>query len=104
LQELQQRAADELVTVIDVRTDDEFSSGHLPNAINIPLAELSKRLADLPKSKEIVAYCRGPWCVLAFEAVALLREQGFNARRLDGGFPEWRMAGLPVEEFGQAAG
>lgn len=101
LDQLQQRATDDLVTVIDVRPTDEFSAGHLPSALNVPLSELVSRLAELPKSKEIVAYCRGPWCVLAFEAVALLRERGFKARRLDGGFPEWRMAGLPVEELDQ---
>lgn len=68
----------------------------MPGAVNIPLADLSARLADLPDGTEIVAYCRGPWCVLAFEAVALLRESGRRAHRLDGGLPEWRRAGLDV--------
>ena len=64
--------------------------------MNIPLAQLERRLAELPSNREIVAYCRGPWCVLSFEAVALLRNQGYRARRLEDGFPEWKMAGLQV--------
>jgi len=96
-EELLSRSKDGLVTVLDVRPEDEFASGHLPGATNIPLSQLRKRLAELPKGREIVAYCRGPWCVLAFEAVALLREHGRTARRLEGGLPEWRIAGLPVE-------
>lgn len=95
--ELLTRSEDGLVTVLDVRPEDEFASGHLPGAINIPLPELRKRLTELPEDKDIVAYCRGTWCVLAFEAVSMLRENGRSARRLDGGFPEWRMAGLPVQ-------
>ena len=83
-------------TVLDVRPEDEFASGHLPNALNIPLSQLERRLAELPPDQEIVAYCRGPWCVLSFEAVALLRQQGYRARRLEDGFPEWKTAGLPV--------
>jgi ArsR family transcriptional regulator len=79
-----------------VRPADEFACGHLPGALNIPLSELRKRLAELPPKQEVVAYCRGPWCVLAFEAVALLRKHGHKARRLDGGLPEWKVAGLPV--------
>jgi ArsR family transcriptional regulator len=75
---------------------NEFNMGHLPSALNIPLAQLERRLAELPSNREIVAYCRGPWCVLSFEAVALLRNKGYRARRLEGGFPEWKMAGLPV--------
>src|SRR6266481_3425401 len=87
-----------LVTVLDVRPEDEYAAGHLPRAINIPLRDLSRRLRKLPKSREIVAYCRGPYCVLAFEAVAFLRERGWKIRRLEGGFPEWKAAGLPVVE------
>jgi rhodanese-related sulfurtransferase len=83
-------------TVLDVRPEDEFRQGHLPGALNIPLAQLERRLAELPADKEIVAYCRGPWCVLSFEAVAALRQQGYRARRLEDGFPEWKVAGLPV--------
>ena len=93
---LQQRRAG-LVTVLDVRPPDEFALGHLPGAVNIPLRELEARLADLDPSQEIVAYCRGPYCVLSYEAVAALRTKGFKARRLEDGFPEWRAAGLPIE-------
>lgn len=94
--ELARRLKDGLVTVLDVRPEDEFAAGHLPRAVNIPLRELKRRLRDLPKNREIVAYCRGPYCVLAFEAVALLRKQGFKVRRLEDGYPEWKAAGLPV--------
>lgn len=95
--ELVRRLKDGLVTVLDVRPEDEFAAGHLPNAVNIPLRDLARRLREIPKSREIVAYCRGPYCVLAFEAVALLRSRGFNIRRLEDGYPEWKAAGLPVE-------
>jgi rhodanese-related sulfurtransferase/DNA-binding transcriptional ArsR family regulator len=84
------------VTVLDVRPADEFALGHVPGALNIPLRELEARLAEFPSSQEIIAYCRGPYCVLSYEAVALLRARGFNARRLEDGLPEWRGAGLPV--------
>ena len=94
---LLERVREGLVTVLDVRPEEEFASGHLPGAINIPLAELEARLGELEPEQEIIAYCRGPHCVLAFEAVARLREQGASARRLDSGLPEWRLAGLPVE-------
>lgn len=88
---------DGLVTVLDVRPEDEFAAGHVAHALNIPLRDLGRRLREIPKSREVVAYCRGPYCVLAFEAVALLRERGYTVRRLEDGFPEWRAAGLPVE-------
>lgn len=94
--ELAIRLKDGLVTVLDVRPADEFAAGHLPRAINIPLRELSRRVQDLPRKREVVAYCRGPYCVLAFEAAALLRKRGFRVRRLEDGYPEWRAAGLPV--------
>ena len=94
--ELVERLKKGLVTVLDVRPEDEFAVGHLPQARNIPLRELSRRLREIPKSREIVAYCRGPYCVLSFEAVALLRKRGFKARRLEDGYPEWKAAGLPV--------
>ena len=84
------------VTVLDVRPGDEFHQGHLPGALNIPLAQLERRLAELPPDREVVAYCRGPWCVLSFEAVATLRQRGYQARRLEDGFPEWKIAGLPI--------
>lgn len=95
-QDLARRLKDGLVTVLDVRPADEFAAGHLPRAINIPLRELAGRLRDLPKNREVVAYCRGPYCVLAFEAAALLRKHGFKVRRLEDGYPEWKAAGLPV--------
>jgi len=82
--------------VLDVRPEDEFRQGHLPGALNIPLAQLERRLAELSADREIVAYCRGPWCVLSFEAVAALRQRGYRARRLEDGFPEWKVAGLPI--------
>ena len=96
-EELQARLRDGLVTILDVRPEDEFVEGHLPEAVNVPLSQLRKRIDELPPDQQIVAYCRGPWCVLAFEAVALLRENGRDARRLEGGLPEWRIAGLPVQ-------
>jgi ArsR family transcriptional regulator len=95
-EELTARMKDGLVTVLDVRPEDEFEAGHLPHAINAPLRQLAEQLRKLPKDREIVAYCRGPYCVFAFEAVAMLRENGFTARRLADGFPEWKAAGLPV--------
>ena len=95
--ELSQRLKDGLVTVLDVRPEDEYAAGHLPKAINIPLRELKRRLRQIPKKREVIAYCRGPYCVLAFEAVAILRERGFKVRRLEDGFPEWKAAGLPTD-------
>lgn len=86
-----------LVTVLDLRPQDEFEAGAVPSAINIPLGDLERRLRELPRGQEVVAYCRGPYCVLSFEAVSLLREHGFTARRLEDGFPEWQAAGLPVD-------
>jgi rhodanese-related sulfurtransferase/DNA-binding transcriptional ArsR family regulator len=88
------RAGD--VTVLDVRPEDEFALGHLPSAVNIPLRALKARLSELKRSHEIIAYCRGPYCVLSYEAVATLRARGFKVRRLEDGLPEWRAAGLPV--------
>ena len=96
--ELLDRSRAGSAAVLDVRPEDEFANGHLPEALNIPLAQLERRLAELPPDQEIVAYCRGPWCVLSFEAVALLRQRGYRARRLEDGFPEWRMAGLPISQ------
>jgi rhodanese-related sulfurtransferase/DNA-binding transcriptional ArsR family regulator len=94
--ELQKRLRTGSVTVLDVRPPDEFALGHVAGAINIPLRELASRLSELRKAQEIVAYCRGPYCVLSFEAVAKLRQKGYRARRLEDGLPEWRAAGLPV--------
>ncbi|MBN3776045.1 metalloregulator ArsR/SmtB family transcription factor [Burkholderia sp. Ac-20345] len=95
--ELTARLADGLVTLLDVRPHDEFAQGHLPGALNIPLSELDARVSELPAGTEIVAYCRGPYCVFAVEAVATLRARGFKAARLEDGFPEWKAAGLAVE-------
>lgn len=95
--ELARRMRDHSVTLIDVRPRDEFELGHLPGATNIPVAELERRLAELPRDQEIVAYCRGPYCVLSVEAVAALRARGLRARRLQNGFLDWKAAGLQVE-------
>jgi ArsR family transcriptional regulator len=96
-EDLVKRLHDGLVTVLDVRPEDEFALGHLPGALNIPLAELERRLAELPANREVIAYCRGPYCVLSFEAVAALRSRGYLVHRLEDGYPEWKAAGLPVE-------
>ena len=88
------------VTILDVRPAEEFEVGHLPGALNVSVEDLERRLADFPPNQEIVAYCRGPYCVLSFEAVDFLRRHGFDARRLEDGFPEWRLAGLEVEGAG----
>jgi len=95
--ELMERVKAGLVTVLDVRPEDEFALGHVAGALNIPFGQLEKRLTEIAPDQEIVAYCRGPYCVLSYEAVALLRARGFNAHRLEDGLPEWRAAGLPVE-------
>jgi len=95
--ELLKQARKGLVTVIDLRPVEEYAAGHVPGAINIPLPELQKRLRDLPKGKEIIAYCRGPYCLMSFTAVKMLRSRGHKARRLEAGLPEWRSAGLPVQ-------
>jgi len=95
--ELLDRARHGLVTVVDVRPPEEYAQGHISGALNIPLDKLKLRLKELPRDREIVAYCRGPWCVLSYEAVARLRKAGIEARRLEDGLPEWRQAGLPVE-------
>lgn len=96
--ELLLRAKEDLVTVLDVRPKEEFEAGHVQGAINIPIEELEYHLEQFDPSQEIVAYCRGPHCILAFDAVAQLREKGFQARRLENGYPEWKVAGLPVED------
>jgi ArsR family transcriptional regulator len=95
--ELLRRMRDGLVTLIDTRPEEEFAAGHLPGAINLPLSELKRRFRELPRDQEIVAYCRGAYCVLSYEAVAELRKRGFKAFRLEDGYPEWKAAGLPTE-------
>ena len=95
--ELLLRAKKGLVTVLDVRPPEEYAAGHIRGAINVPVAELKKRLNEIPRGLEVVAYCRGPYCLMAFDAVAQLRNRGRKARRLEDGFPEWKSAGLPVE-------
>lgn len=96
-EELLGRLKDDMVTLLDVRPEAEYALGHLPGAINVPLSKLKRHLADLPKNREIIAYCRGPYCVMSFEAVAALRAKGYRIRRLEDGFPEWKAAGLAVE-------
>jgi rhodanese-related sulfurtransferase/DNA-binding HxlR family transcriptional regulator len=95
--ELARRLALDQVVVLDVRPEAEFRAGHIAGARSAPLGALPELLSKLPRRREIVAYCRGPYCVYADDAVRLLRERGLTARRLDVGFPEWRRAGLPVE-------
>jgi len=95
--ELIDRCRKGLVTVLDVRPVEEFAAGHIPGAVNIPLEELQRRLRELPRDRELIAYCRGPFCLMSFEAVDLLRKKGLKARRLQDGLPEWRLAGHPVE-------
>ncbi|MBA3931157.1 MAG: ArsR family transcriptional regulator, partial [Xanthomonas sp.] len=94
--ELLKRIEDGTVSVLDVRPGEEFALGHVPGAFSIPIQELERRLAELPKDKDIIAYCRGPYCVMSFEAVATLRRKGYRVRRLEEGFAEWKAAGLAV--------
>jgi len=99
-EELLARAKKGLVTVLDVRPREEFEAGHLPGAVNIPMDRLESELARLPKKREVVAYCRGPYCLMSFDAVLKLRQRGWKARRLNEGYPEWKAAGLPIESSG----
>ena len=89
------------LVILDVRPVEEYAAGHLPTAVSIPLTELRRRLRDLPRQKEIVAYCRGPYCAFAHKAIRVLQQAGFKARRLEEGLPEWKAAGLPVVAGGQ---
>lgn len=98
--ELQRRIRRDKVIVLDVRPIEEFEAGHIPGAVSVPLSELKERLEEIPSGREVVAYCRGPYCVLSVEAVALLRDAGRRAVRLADGLPEWREAGLAVEAGG----
>ena len=96
--ELLKRLSQGLVTVIDVRPEEEYAAGHVPGAVNVPPAELEKHLRALDPQQDVVAYCRGPHCILSFEAVEKLRQRGMQAKRLEDGFPEWKSAGYPVEQ------
>jgi rhodanese-related sulfurtransferase len=100
LDALRKRADQDDVIVLDVRPAEEYHHGHIAGARSIPVGELEARLDELPDDAEVVAYCRGPYCVFADEAVATLRNHGIRARRLDVGFPDWKTAGLPVETTG----
>ncbi|KKC40998.1 ArsR family transcriptional regulator [Devosia epidermidihirudinis] len=95
--ELLERMQGDAVTLLDVRPADEFAAGHLPGAINVTLEELEQRLSEFPDKREIVAYCRGPYCMLSLDAARALRQRGYTVRRLQEGLPEWRAAGYPVQ-------
>lgn len=94
--ELLERMRSDDVVVLDVRPGDEYAAGHIPGAVSMPVGELERRLSELPMEKEIVAYCRGPYCILALQAVGILRSRGFGARRFEEGMPDWRAQGLEV--------
>lgn len=96
VKELRQRLRDGSATVIDVRPREEYRAGHIPGALSLPVQELSRRFRELPTRREIIAYCRGPYCLFSVDAVTMLRKKGFRARRADEGLPDWRLAGLPV--------
>ena len=100
--ELLERMRQGEVTVLDVRPEDEYRAGHIPGALTVPLGELERHLAELPAEREVVAYCRGPYCVLAVRALEVLHAKGFRARRLDGGLPDWDRLGYPVTRAGEA--
>jgi rhodanese-related sulfurtransferase/DNA-binding transcriptional ArsR family regulator len=97
IDELIQKINSGRITILDVRPETEYRSGHISNSVSIPFDELSARLRELPKRSEIIAYCRGPFCVFADEAVAMLTKAGYKAKRLAEGFPDWAVMGLPVE-------
>ena len=96
-QDVYQRLSNEQILLLDVRPTEEYAAGHLLHARSLPIAELKARLAELPTDREIVAYCRGPYCVFADEAVTVLRQHGYQASRLEEGFPDWQALGFPVE-------
>jgi rhodanese-related sulfurtransferase len=95
--ELTRRLRDGDVVVLDVRPEPEYRAGHIAGALSLPVEELTRRLRDLPKDRQVVAYCRGPYCVFADDAVRALRRRGYRAARLEDGYPEWARAGLPVD-------
>jgi rhodanese-related sulfurtransferase/DNA-binding transcriptional ArsR family regulator len=96
-EELLAKIREEGVVVLDVRPEEEYRSGHIPGARSVPVERLEAYLEEIPRDREVVAYCRGPYCVFSDEAVAVLRSRGYRARRLQEGLPDWRAAGLPVE-------
>ena len=96
-EELLKRVKDGLVTVVDVRPPDEYAAGHVAGSVNVPIGELESFIKNLSSEQEIVAYCRGAYCLMSFDAVEKLRKSGFKAKRLEDGFPEWKKAGHPVE-------
>jgi rhodanese-related sulfurtransferase len=101
-EELLQKMREEGVEVLDVRPEDEYRAGHIPGARSVPVERLEAYLEEIPRDREVVAYCRGPYCVFSDEAVALLRSRGYRARRLREGLPDWRAAGMPVEHSGES--
>lgn len=103
-QELLERIKEDTVTLIDVRPSDEYQAGHIAGAVNVTLEQLEDFIAQQGAAKEVIAYCRGPYCVLSFEAVARLRAAGIQSFRLEEGFPQWKLAGLPVEAQGSSNG
>lgn len=98
LRELRHRLRKGDITILDVRPREEYDAGHIPGALSIPVAELKRRFREVPKNREVVAYCRGPYCVYAVEAVEILRRRGYSARRASDGLPDWRAAELPTEK------
>lgn len=96
LSELSRRLRKGDVTLIDVRPETEYRAGHIPGALSVPVDQLERRLREIPKRREVIAYCRGPYCVYSAEAVSLLRRRGYRARRMEEGLPDWRSAGHPV--------
>ena len=96
LEELRRRLKDGSATIVDVRPRGEFEAGHIPGAISMPVDDIKRRMKELPRRREIIAYCRGPYCLYSLDAVTLLRKHGFRSRRAEPGVPEWRGAGLPV--------
>lgn len=98
--ELARRLASDEGFVLDVRPEEEYRSGHIPGALSIPVAELEERLSELPTDREVIAYCRGPYCLFSQQAAEVLRRNGVQARRLEAGFPDWRAAGHPVSVAG----
>jgi len=95
--ELIERTRHNEVTVLDIRPVEEFDAGHIPNAINIPPDEIAKRISQINNNKDVIAYCRGPYCLFAYDAIQALRKNGFKAQRLEDGYPEWKAAGHPIQ-------